>query len=1138
MMVYARFALKGHGPRRARLRPRFVGLITIATLTVLGAFAGAAQASSVSSISVVNTPPSAGAGARTVYDVAFVTTTGSLSGANQITVTFEAPTDLSTVVNSAVFDTSVSATTSVGSCSVSGLVATCGLFTGRSIPAGHSVTVELDGVTNSTRASTNFHVTVTTATDTDAATSAPYTVATGGQVTQPTVTVKPPSSGAGARTIYMVSFTTSSTGGLASAANSKITITIPSDANLSTIVNSAVFDTSVSTTTSVGSCSQSGQVATCGLFGGRSIPSGHSITVELDGVTNPTAAAANKTLTVSTTSDVPTITSATYTIDPGGQVTQPTVTVKPPSSGAGARTIYMVSFTTSSTGGLASAANSKITITIPSDANLSTIVNSAVFDTSVSTTTSVGSCSQSGQVATCGLFGGRSIPSGHSITVELDGVTNPTAAAANKTLTVSTTSDVPTITSATYTIDPGGQVTQPTVTVKPPSSGAGARTIYMVSFTTSSTGGLASAANSKITITIPSDANLSTIVNSAVFDTSVSTTTSVGSCSQSGQVATCGLFGGRSIPSGHSITVELDGVTNPTAAAANKTLTVSTTSDVPTITSATYTIDPGGQITNTTVGLSNQSPGAAGVKYLVGFVTSSTGGLSSAANSKITIALPAGTNLVPVTNSAVFDTSVSTTTSVGSCSQSGQVATCGLFGGRSIPSGHSITVELDGVTNPSTASAEQAQVSTTSDLPSISGNYNIGGNPPPPTVTSISPTSGPDTGGTTVTINGTNFTGSTVKVGSAPATIMGNTGTQLTVVSPAGSGTVDVIVTNAGGSSAPSAADRFTYTTPPPPPPLPPASAPPTVSGGAPSTATGNGATLAGTVNPESLATTAFFQYGLDPSFRGPGASTNLYDQSTAPQPVAAGSTPQPVSASLTGLAPGALYHVRLVATNSAGTTFGQDQTFTTAQAAAPPPPVLGKSETAQPVSGTVFIRTASGAFVRLTGAQQIPSGAVIDALHGTLKITTALPGGSGGARDAAAKAKKPKPKGKTQSGNFGGAVFKITQARNGLTSLALVEAAFKGAPSFATCKAHKATDATIAASKTLQLLKASAHGKFRTKGRYSAATVRGTKWTVADRCDGTLTHVITDSVAVTDFVRHKTIILHAGQSYLAKARK
>ena len=72
--------------------------------------------------------------------------------------------------------------------------------------------------------------------------------------------------------------------------------------------------------------------------------------------------------------------------------------------------------------------------------------------------------------------------------------------------------------------------------------------------------------------------------------------------------------------------------------------------------------------------------------------------------------------------------------------------------------------------------------------------------------------------------------------------------------------------------------------------------------------------------------------------------------------------------------------------------------------------------------------------------------------------------------------------------------------------------------------------------SKTLQLLHASAHGKFRTKGRYSAATIRGTIWTIADRCDGTLVHAIKDTVTVDDFVRHKTIALHPGHSYLALA--
>ena len=82
-----------------------------------------------------------------------------------------------------------------------------------------------------------------------------------------------------------------------------------------------------------------------------------------------------------------------------------------------------------------------------------------------------------------------------------------------------------------------------------------------------------------------------------------------------------------------------------------------------------------------------------------------------------------------------------------------------------------------------------------------------------PTVTAISVASGPTAGATQVTITGTNLGGATaVKFGSNTATIQSNTGTQIVVVSPAGTvGTVDVTVTTAGGTSATSTADRFTY---------------------------------------------------------------------------------------------------------------------------------------------------------------------------------------------------------------------------------------------------------------------------------------------------------------------------------------
>jgi hypothetical protein len=70
-----------------------------------------------------------------------------------------------------------------------------------------------------------------------------------------------------------------------------------------------------------------------------------------------------------------------------------------------------------------------------------------------------------------------------------------------------------------------------------------------------------------------------------------------------------------------------------------------------------------------------------------------------------------------------------------------------------------------------------------------------------------------------------------------------------------------------------------------------------------------------------------------------------------------------------------------------------------------------------------------------------------------------------------------------------------------------------------------------------LQTLHGTDHGgRFRTRGRYAAATVRGTVWTMSDRCDGTLTVVQRSTVAVRDFVRHITVLVHAGHRYLARA--
>ncbi|HBJ84802.1 MAG TPA: hypothetical protein DDZ88_13210 [Verrucomicrobiales bacterium] len=99
----------------------------------------------------------------------------------------------------------------------------------------------------------------------------------------------------------------------------------------------------------------------------------------------------------------------------------------------------------------------------------------------------------------------------------------------------------------------------------------------------------------------------------------------------------------------------------------------------------------------------------------------------------------------------------------------------------------------------------------------------------------------------------------------------------------------------------------------------------PTVTLTNPTALTTASATLHGTVNANSLPTTAHFEYGLTTSY-GTTASVTLSPTD--------GSTVQNVSASITGLTSGTLYHYRLSATNSTGTSVTADSTFTILTAA------------------------------------------------------------------------------------------------------------------------------------------------------------------------------------------------------------
>ncbi len=85
-----------------------------------------------------------------------------------------------------------------------------------------------------------------------------------------------------------------------------------------------------------------------------------------------------------------------------------------------------------------------------------------------------------------------------------------------------------------------------------------------------------------------------------------------------------------------------------------------------------------------------------------------------------------------------------------------------------------------------------------------------------PAITEVKPTTGPDTGGTRVTITGTGFTGITaVKFGQTEAqSFEVESESKITAVAPPGSGTVDITLSSPSVTSGTSAADEFTYISP------------------------------------------------------------------------------------------------------------------------------------------------------------------------------------------------------------------------------------------------------------------------------------------------------------------------------------
>jgi hypothetical protein len=287
-------------------------------------------------------------------------------------------------------------------------------------------------------------------------------------------------------------------------------------------------------------------------------------------------------------------------------------------------------------------------------------------------------------------------------------------------------------------------------------------------------------------------------------------------------------------------------------------------------------------------------------------------------------------------------------------------------------------------------------------------------------------------------------------------------------------------------------------------------------------------------VNPDGLQTTAVFQYGLDPSYNGGGPLQYTNQVAASPSPVGSDTSLHTVTGGAAGLVPNALYHFRVVATNSLGTTFGPDQTFRTPRAAAPAP-VLGKSVNMTPVSGRMYVKfPGSGAggslsatgpgFVPCLQTCHLPTGTQVDSRFGKFKLTSA----SG-------------KKGKVFSGTFGGAIVSVSQVKSGrdkgLTTFNLLLGTFPGAPTLKGCSSKTANDGSGPVAEIASLSSvyhSSSHGRYRTRSGRSSGSSSGTKWDTINRCNGVLYKVFRGTVTVNDGARHRIVVVNAGHSYLA----
>jgi Putative Ig domain len=300
---------------------------------------------------------------------------------------------------------------------------------------------------------------------------------------------------------------------------------------------------------------------------------------------------------------------------------------------------------------------------------------------------------------------------------------------------------------------------------------------------------------------------------------------------------------------------------------------------------------------------------------------------------------------------------------------------------------------------------------------------------------------------------------------------------------------------------------------------------PPALTLGPAEAVTQTTARLKGSVAPGNFAVDAWFEYW--PTGAPDAVSTTV-------EKIGGGVDPVEVTPEISGLAPATEYSFRLAASSelSPDPVYSETGTLRTAEPVRPPvqavlaetvstelpPPQAGKTFNIEPAGGTVSTRCdGDGDFRKLDKPKQVSLDCQIDAEDGTVSITASKGGG-----------------GATQTALFWGGLFDIDQEAGDNREAVMTLAGQRRCEKRGDGMGNKRQLGRKGSSG--RKLWGSGQGNYKTVGSHGSATVRGTIWLVADRCDGsTLFKVKRGTVVVRDFIKESSVVLEAGQSYIAK---